>query len=196
MKERMQHKILAAFAAAALVPALALAEPTYYIGVDAGSSEQKFSVDGLGSAKEHKASYQVVGGVNLTPHYGIEGGYTSFGKTRQSAEGATLAVNPQAFYVAATGTLPLSGQFALFGKAGVSYGQAKLSVSVDGPFGTGESASDTFHKTSAMFGVGASYTFPSRVAVVAEYQNFGKIADEDGVSLKASTLSLGLRYQF
>lgn len=192
----MQTKLIATVIGAALaLPLMAhaqMASPTtYYAGIDAGRSEQKFGEDGVGSLKEHHTSYQVYGGANLTQNFGLEVGYASFGKTTYSDGISRLKISPQSFYLAGTATLPLPQHFALFAKAGVGYSQTKLSYAT-----TGLDGDDTVHKSSAMFGVGASYTLPNQVSVVAEYEDFGTLANGDGLSVKANTFSVGLRYQF
>lgn len=58
------------------------------------------------------------------------------------------------------------------------------------------SESESHNKTSALFGIGAAYHFDKKLSLVAEYENFGKVASEDGAKLKADLLSIGLRYKF
>ena len=192
----MQNRLFATFFSAALAfPLLAHAQmaapTTYYAGLEAGRSEQKFSEDGLGSLKEHQTSYKLVGGANITPNFGIEAGYAAFGKSNFNDGVSQLKISPQTFYVAATATLPLPQHFALFAKAGIGYSQTKLSYTT-----TGLDGDDTVHKSTAMFGAGASYTFPNQVSLVAEYEDFGTVAEGDGLSAKVNTFSLGVRFQF
>jgi len=190
----MQKNFFATLLGTALLLPLAaqaqMAPTTYYAGIDAGRSEQKFS-DGAGSIKQHETSYQIYGGANLTSNFGVELGYVNFGKTGDSDGISSLKISPQTFYIAGTATLPLPQHFALFAKAGIGYSQTKLSYT-----STGLDGDDTVHKTQAMYGIGASYAFPNQVSVVAEYQDFGTVASGDGLSAKANTFSLGLRYQF
>ena len=47
-----------------------------------------------------------------------------------------------------------------------------------------------------MFGVGVSYAVTPNLAVIAEYQNFGKIIKGDGADLKAHLVSAGVRFSF
>ena len=49
-----------------------------------------------------------------------------------------------------------------------------------------------------MFGIGAQYKFSDTMSLVAEYENYGKVAkyDEVDMSLKASLISVGLRVAF
>ena len=51
--------------------------------------------------------------------------------------------------------------------------------------------------TSVMAGIGASFALNKQVSLVAEYEHFGKIAkSDDGESLKADLVSVGVRVQF
>jgi OOP family OmpA-OmpF porin len=99
----------------------------------------------------------------------------------------TLDYRASSVYVAGTGTLPINDQFALFGKLGLSVGRVSGSVSAAGTTFTGSG-----NKSSVMAGIGASYSFTKNLAVVAEYEDFGKV-DTD---IKVSMWSLGLRYKF
>ena len=47
-----------------------------------------------------------------------------------------------------------------------------------------------------MFGVGAAYSVTSALAIVAEYENFGKVLDKNEADTKAQMVSVGLRYKF
>jgi OOP family OmpA-OmpF porin len=47
-----------------------------------------------------------------------------------------------------------------------------------------------------MFGVGAEFNFTKNVSMVAEYENFGKVIDENEANTKAQMVSVGLRYKF
>ena len=187
----MKKQLFAAVVGAALAfPLFAQAEG-YYAGANVGRSEFKASVDGQGSEKENKTGYKAYAGYDFTPNFGAEAGYVNFGKVKLYAEDASAHLKSSAFYVAATGTLPLNEQFSLFGKAGVTQNRAKISFNNDYFDFSGSK-----NKTAAVFGIGAAYHFDKKLSLVAEYENFGKILDVDGGNLKADLLSIGLRYKF
>ncbi len=156
--------------------------PTFYAGANVGSAETKVEAFGM-SEKESKTGFKINGGVNFTDNFGAEVGYVDLGKF--SASGASY--ESRAIYLAGTGTIPLNPQTALFAKVGVTTNRAKISY-------LGESASE--NNTSAMFGIGASYSFTPNISAVAEYENFGKVAEGNGASIKANMFSVGLRYKF
>ena len=186
----MKKQLFAVVVGAALAfPLFAQAEGAY-IGANVGRSELKLS-DEEGSIKKSDTGYKAYAGYDFTQNFGAEAGYVDFGKLTQNDGGAKLEVKNHAFYVAATGTLPLNEQFSLFAKAGVSQNRTKVSYSE-----LNFSESESHNKTSALFGIGAAYHFDKKLSLVAEYENFGTVASEDGSKLKADMFSIGLRYKF
>ncbi|MET3132938.1 OOP family OmpA-OmpF porin [Oxalobacteraceae bacterium GrIS 1.11] len=187
----MKKQFFAALIGAALVFPMAAQAEGYYVGGNVGSAEQKLSGDQFPSQKESKTAYKVLAGYDFTPNFGAEAAYVGLGKASISGNGMTVSSDASAFYVAATGTYPINEQFSLFGKVGISANKAKLNATVPG-----FSLSDTEKKTTAMFGIGAAFNMSKNVSFVAEYENFGKLADDSGISLKANMFSAGVRYKF
>jgi OOP family OmpA-OmpF porin len=191
----MKKQVLVTLLGAALALPLAAQAEGGYIGANIGRAEQKWSVDDAGSMKDEDTSFKLYGGVNFTKNFGVEVGYVYFGEFSASGtdglNSASISSKPTSLYLAATGTLPLNDQFSLFAKAGVSANSTKLRATLNG-----FSVSGTEDDTSAMFGIGAAYNFTKNVALVAEYENFGKVFKEDGLNLKADLISIGLRYKF
>ncbi|APA67443.1 outer membrane beta-barrel protein [Janthinobacterium sp. 1_2014MBL_MicDiv] len=187
----MKKQLFAAVVGAALAfPLFAQAE-SIYAGANIGRAELKVSADQGSSRKDNDTGYKVYAGYDFTQNFGAEAGYVDFGKLSQNIEDMKSAIKNHAFYVAATGTLPLNEQFSLFAKAGVAQNRAKLTINA-----LNFSKSESHNKTSALFGIGAAYHFDKKLSLVAEYENFGKVASEDGATLKADLLSIGLRYKF
>jgi len=79
----------------------------------------------------------------------------------------------------------------LFAKVGAAFNRTKLEAVENGV-----SSSEKKNRTTALLGIGAAYNVTKEVAIVAEYEDFGKIAKVDGAHLKANLLSIGLRYKF
>lgn len=190
----MKQKLLVAALGMALVAPLAAHAEGGYIGVNVGNSDQKFSAEG-DSETISKTGYKLYGGFDFTKNFGIEGGYVDFGKVSTSytvgGDSVSASAKPTAAYVAATGTLPLNEQFSVFGKVGVSFNQTKFKVAVNS-----DSDSATDNRSSLLLGIGAAYNFTKNFAVVAEYENFGKVVKADDASLKIDLFSVGLRYKF
>ena len=184
----MKKNILfALIAAAAIAPVAAQAADTY-VGADVGRGNQKLTVEGVGSLKDNATAFKVYGGYEFNANFGIEAGYADLGKSSVGGNGMTITANPHSLYLAATGTMPLAERFALTGKIGVA--KTRTDVTATG------ASDDHTNQTSLMFGVGTSYAVTPTVMAVVEYENFGKVIDQDGVNLKANTLSVGVRFKF
>jgi OmpA-OmpF porin, OOP family len=185
----MKTKLFAAvLVAAAFAPVAAQAQT--YIGGSVGRSEQKLEAGGA-SVKDSDTGYKLFAGYQFNETFGIEGGFADLGKTGVSGGGNSANANPQTVYFAGTAAWALSTDFSLFAKAGVSANRTK----VDGTDGK-VTFNDTMSKTTAILGVGAAYSLSKNVALTLEYENFGKVIDDSGVSLKADLISFGVRYKF
>lgn len=178
--------------AALLVSSSAAFAGPGYVGVSAGSSTQKLGADDF-SLSESATAFKIVGGYQATPMFGLEAGYVRFGEASISADGASIGSEPTSFYAALTGTVPVSPAFNLFAKLGVAKSKTTIFASdVDGRDEFEESG------TSAVVGIGAQYKFSDTMSLVAEYENFGKVAkdSESSANVKVSLVSVGLRIAF
>ena len=165
-----------------------------YVGINAGTTKQTISFDG-DSGSEDTTGARVYGGYQVNPGFGIEVGYVHFGKISESEEGVSVSFKPTAIYAAATGTMPISPSMNLIGKIGVARNDTTFGASFEG-----QSMSFDKNNTSAMFGIGVQYKFSDTMSLVAEYEDFGKIAKFDEgdfkANMKASIVSVGLRVAF
>lgn len=165
-----------------------------YVGANVGNVQHRLSIDG-DSGKEHKTGFKLYGGYALTENFGVEAGYAHLGKVSKSeSDGfntASLDYRARALYIAGTATMPLSPEFSVFAKAGITNNHGKVTARFNG-FSDSMSRSNA----TAMFGLGAEYGVAKNMTVVAEYENFGKVIDENDGSTKAQMISLGLRYKF
>jgi OOP family OmpA-OmpF porin len=186
----MKNKII--LAALLLSSNCAFAGPGAYVGVNVGSTDQEMSVAGQGGS-ENSTGVKVYGGYQVNPAFGIEAGYVHFGEAKVSEDGETLGAKPTAIYAAVTGTMPVSPSFNVFAKLGVTRNQTDIFVDFEG-----ERFTDKKSVTTGVFGVGAQYMFSDTMSLVAEYENYGKVAkyDEVNMNLKASLISVGLRVAF
>ncbi|MEJ7808058.1 MAG: outer membrane beta-barrel protein [Telluria sp.] len=171
----------------------AIASPGY-VGINVGTTTHTVSFDG-DSGSENTTGARVYGGYQVSPRFGMEAGYVHFGKVSETEDGLTVNFKPTAIYAAVTGTMPVSPSFNLFGKLGVSRNSATFGV-------TFENDSVSMKKTSAtaMFGIGVQYKMSDSMSLVAEYENFGKVAKFDEgdfkANFKAQMISIGLRNAF
>lgn len=185
----MKH-ITAIAMIAALAAPLAVQAEGYYVGGNIGRAEQKADLD-IVSIKESTTAYKLVGGYNYTKNFGAEIGYVDLREVSISGNGAKATSKPSAFYVAATGTLPLNEQFSVFGKLGIATAHEKVTATVGR-----DSLSGSENRTTPYISVGASFLLNQNVSFVAEYENFGKVAKDGNVNVKADMFSAGVRYSF
>ena len=190
----MKKLLSAALAATAFAFPLAAQAAGAYVGASVGSVEHKLTVDG-DSASADKTGAKLLVGYGFTDYFGVELGYAHLGRLSGSASdginSASLSYKAQALYLAGTATLPLGSQFSLFAKGGIAANHAKGRVTLNGETKNGRSGNAT-----GMFGVGAAYSVTSALAIVAEYENFGKVLDKNEAHTKAQMVSVGLRYKF
>lgn len=184
-----KNLLIALLAAAALAPVAAQAAGGY-VGVNFGRTQQKAAIDGGGSETERTSTAKLYGGYQFSQVFGIESGLVNLGKIEATDEANNLeaSVRPRSLYVAATGTWQMRERLALFAKVGAVTSRTKFTLSGFG--------SENVNKSGVMAGVGVAYGFTPTVLGVVEYENFGKILDQDGVSIKAAALTFGLRFKF
>jgi OOP family OmpA-OmpF porin len=174
---------------AALAAAPAFAQNAYVSGA-VGQSVYSMSIDGE-SGNDSAGGFTAAVGYRFTPTYSIEGGYAAFGKISDSDGFDSAEIDADAVYGALVGTFPLTPNFSLTGKVGVARGNTKMAVRSGSA-----SATLKFHQTGLMAGFGAAYAFTPKVALITEFQHFGKVMNEDGFSIKASMVSIGARFSF
>ncbi len=185
VNKTVQAALCTAIAVAAAAPVLAQTTPAY-VGVSVGRADQELDAS-LFTASHDSTAAKLVAGYRVNDTFGIEIGYLHQRTAELALSGTILSAKPRSFYAAATVGIPLTPEFALFGKLGASANRVKLSN-----FGAGERSESS---TTALAGVGLSYAFTPTLAAVVEYEHFGKVLDE-GVTLKANLLSVGLRASF
>lgn len=183
----MKQLVLTLIAAAIAAPAFA---GNAYVGGSIGRAEQKVSIEGL-NLSESDTGAKIVGGYQFTPMVGVEVGYADLGKIEISGGGERVSAEPKSFYVAATGTMAVSPVVNAFVKLGAARSRTDLFAA-----GRGYAYSDKQSDTSLLAGIGASFAINKQLSLVAEYEHFGKVISEDGESLKADLLSVGVRFQF
>lgn len=177
-----------AFAAAALVSVPAFAQG--YIGFGLGSSKiSGFDNGTISGGNTNKGLVKIYGGFQFTPNWGAELQYSDLGKRDITNAGvAAGSFSTSQYSIAGTGTLPLNSGFSLLGKLGVSANR------INAPAG----ALSSSNNTSALIGVGASYSITPALSVRVEYEDFGKVATiaANGSTVRANGYSISLKYGF
>lgn len=207
----MKKTIIALTLAAAST--VAFAQNTgFYVGGGVGVSDTKFNSSdfsvGVATIRESKdrtdTAWKLFGGYDFNKNLAIEAGYTDLGNPKYKYAGvgilaglsAQATADQTAWFVAAKGTLPISQQFNLFGKLGVTSNHLKVSMSASLP-GFSGSASKTH--TDALIGVGAEYLVTKNVGIRAEYENYGRFGGDVQNSTgrtKADVWSISASFKF
>ncbi|MDM5178079.1 outer membrane beta-barrel protein [Massilia sp. DJPM01] len=180
----MKNTLAIAMLAAAAAPMAAHAESTY-VGAGVGAAEQVLSIK-TGTYKDTAAGVKLFTGFNFDKHFGVEAGFTHFGKAETG--GKLSGSRARSFYAAGTVTLPLGEKWALTGKLGIAKNRTMQLVVGDGD--------DKQKKTDALLGVGATFAVTKTIAAFVEYENYGTVAKGNNGSLKATVLSTGMRFSF
>ncbi|WP_426162329.1 outer membrane beta-barrel protein [Pseudoduganella sp. R-34] len=181
-----------------------------YIGGSIGNAHQQLSINSVKTVQKHRA-FNLHGGYQLDQNWGVEAGVVSFGKAEflKSNDGS-LTMDNTAVYAAATARMPLSADFAVFAKGGASvtrHNTTVLGISepvaevAEGQPQPAKETSITKEKStrlSPMVGVGASYNLTKNVALLAEYDYFGKASYKKhfGGKVRADMMSVGVRVSF
>lgn len=177
---------------ASVTAASAFAQSRPYVGIAAAGADHDLRIGGLSNTKSdgYKASAKVFGGVEITPMFGIEAGYTDL---REANHSFTIAGVPgsgvtdgKRAYLAGKATMPVNEAFSVYGKLGAGYNKTELRSAT--PL---VSRSDS--KTELYAGIGGQYNLSENVALTLEYERYGKTKQ---YGAKADAVSLGAKYSF
>ena len=186
----MKKLLFALIAVTAVGAAQAQSRP--YIGLGVASADHDLRIGGMSNtgSEGYKASAKIFGGVELTPMYGIEAGYTDI---RSSDHTFTIGGVPgrastdgSRSYLAGKASMPVNEAFSVYGKLGAGYSKTNLSSAT--PL---VSRSDS--KTELYGAVGGQYNLNEKVAFTLEYERYGK-TKEYGV--KADAITAGAKFSF
>lgn len=218
MKKSNLFVVLAAVAAAGVaMPAAAQSANSagpWYLGFGLGKSHSTggnggttvsgvpVTVSGLDG---NQTSFQINGGYQFTPVWGVEVQYTDLGKRDGSVTfgppiNGTAAISGLKAYqwgVAGTGTLWFNESFFGRAKLGVSSNHidsASGTVTTGGGTGTFNFSSGS--KTDVLAGIGVGYKWTPNISTRLEYEYFGKFASTPTGDIKGSNLGLRFQYAF
>jgi len=158
-----------------------------YFGLNVGQSDFSLpSGTGAFPSDNKDTSYNIYGGSYFNNNFGLELGYTDFGKANR-AGGQTEA---QGINLSLVGRLPLSNSFNLLGKLGTTYGHTRVSSAAASGIASGSESG-----WGVSYGLGAEWAFtPAMSAVLAWDEHDMKFVGTG--NQRVSTTSLGLRYRF
>jgi OmpA-OmpF porin, OOP family len=195
----MKKTILALLTSATAFGAVATAhaaDNTPYIGVGAVSSEHRYNLANDTSSGDRKSTEwggKIYGGVQISPTWAVEAGYTDFGKSSYGynvgAATGRVESDAKSFYLAGKGSYPINQQFSLFGKLGVAHNKNDVT-------GTGLAAgyNGDSSRNSLYASVGAEYAFNEKVSATLEYEHYGK--NDIDVGRRKGAVTLAANYKF
>lgn len=159
-----------------------------YIGLNVGESD--FSSlghsTGLFASEKRDTAYSVNVGSYFNNNFGVEAGYTDFGKVnraggRTKAEGINLSL---------VGRLPLGTSFNLLGKLGTTYGRTSVSSALGSGIGAGSE-----NGWGVSYGVGAEYVFNPQLSAVLQWDEHDlKFVGSGRERISATTVGVRLRF--
>lgn len=186
----------------------ASAQSGVYVNANGGWSFAKDTSEGT-IQNGQKTNKNYVLGANIGYDYmmnqnvlvGIEGGYTSFGKTNYTNAGTndlSFSEKNTAYQILATSTYVMTNGWNFFGKLGAAHEKTDITdATLDG---TSISTNGDVNKWEPAAAVGAGYMFNQNVNVVAQWEHiFGQSWDTQAKPTKPMTqdaLTLGLTYKF
>jgi len=171
-------KLMIALIATAAVAGTAQAQTTAgrgYVGTAVASAKNT-------TLDAHKADGKLFAGYHFDERVGVEAGWTNHHKTDVGPRGSTEGYGT---YVAAKYTLPLGEQVNAYGKVGLSHNERKMTNSLGQRFQDDD--------TGGYGGVGVEYKLNQNVALMAEYERYGK---RKAYGAKPDVWSVGLKYGF
>ena len=125
----------------------------FYGGFGVGRSDS--NLDGVVIDNKDRA-WKGFGGYQFNRYFAVEGGFIDLGRT--TTPGASL--DSKALHASAVGSLPLTEQFALTGKAGLARTETE--------FSTGGSDQNT----EPTYGLGLRYDFTRQLGIRGEWERY------------------------
>lgn len=167
------------------LPLAAHAGPDAYVGASIGNARLDDNFDGFSIDTDTNA-YHFFGGIQFSDAFGIEAGYLDFGDFSESVDlGGILSrtdISGDGWTMGATLALPLSENLSLFGKGGVFFWDADISV--DG------FSIDTPGDDNPYYGGGLKLDLGERFSLIGDWT----VYEFDVV--ETDVISLGFSYRF
>lgn len=179
MKKIAIAVLLSAFVA---TPALADNTGKYYVAGDLGTATYSDM-----SPFPNPGVVRIAGGYHFSPMVAAEVGYSMFGDSIVDYGFGSATLTASSFQIAAVGSYPLSPEFDLIGKLGMSKNSAEIT---DTNFGSASTS-----QSSLLIGLGAQYHVNSQVSLRAQYDNYGKFSNTAPL-METTSFSLGVVYNF
>lgn len=123
--------------------------------------------------------YRDFGGYRFSRHWGVEMGYSDFGRGNGAAEPGTLmlqkSAHQSAWMLAGTGVLPIGEGFSLQGRFGLSMATPEATQ----PY-AGAMLGSAFprYRPYVLWGVGGQYDLSGQFGLRVDYNSFGRLNDD------------------
>jgi len=167
------------------IPLAAQAGPEGYVGASIGNARLDDNFGGFLIDTDTNA-YNFIGGNQFNENFGIEAGYLNFGDFTQSVDlGGLLSrtdITGDGWTLGATLALPLTNNLSLFGKGGVFYWDADISI--DG------FSIDTPGDDNPYYGAGLKVDLGDRFSLTGDWT----VYEFDVV--ETDVISIGFNYRF
>jgi OOP family OmpA-OmpF porin len=156
-------------------------------------------------AENTDIGYRQFGGYRFTRNWGVEVGYSDLGRGRGGDESALhvaekFGYQTSAWTLAGTGVLPLGEAFSLQGRLGWSMASPDATLAAGG-FGLDTSApgfglGSTLprYRSTVLWGVGGQYDWNERVGLRVDYNNFGRLEDQNGTRSDLWSINAVVRF--
>lgn len=208
--------------AIAALAAAAIAQPSFaqtnndtvglYGGINVGRSRAKiddprisgnlvnngFTVNSL-TDDNRSTGFKAFGGYQFNESFSLEGGFFSLGKfgyhaTTTPAGTLDGQARVRGLNLDLVGTLPITGTFSVFGRAGLTYVEARDKFASTGAVLV-NNPNPSERAANWKAGVGVQYAFTQALSVRAEVERY-RIKDGVGNKGDIDTASIGLVYRF
>ncbi|MYN01272.1 outer membrane beta-barrel protein [Pseudoduganella sp. DS3] len=167
-----------------------------YVGVGVVSSQHKYNAANdttNGDRKSNEWGGKIYGGVQLDKTWGVEAGYTDFGKSDYSytvgGANGRIESDAKSFYLAGKGSFPINQQLSMTGKLGVAHNKNDVNATGLAVAYRGDSS-----RNALFAAVGAEYAFTDKLSGVVEYEHYGKNDNEQG--RRKGAVNLGVKASF
>jgi opacity protein-like surface antigen len=167
------------------IPGIAAADSGFFVGGSFGSATIDDGFDDVNLDTDTSA-YRFVGGYQFSDLFGLEIGYQDFGDFDEnliiSPISSLISISAEGWTAGGTLDLPLSDNFSLFGRGGVFFWEAD--VSIDG-FSINVPSDE-----NPYYGAGARLKVSSNLSLIGDWSRFE--LDE----VDTDVFSIGLQYRF
>ncbi|MFZ6639940.1 porin family protein [Undibacterium sp. TC4M20W] len=139
------------------------ANAQFYAGATVGQARWNMDCAGTSSCKTNDTSFNILGGYNITPNWGVEGSYYNLGTVKANVYGIAAEMKATGIDLAGTYRAQVGNNWGLFTKLGLAYSKGEATAAFNNLRG-----STSKNSTQVVVGIGATYAFTPNIAARAE----------------------------